>query len=89
MYLSQIDKIPMSIERQEKMLKEEINNILMGIDDIKRNNGEKFTIKQLEKTRKSLENKLESLNNQEKKDDVITFEQLGIDKLFVDEAHRI
>ena len=79
----------MSIERQEKMLKEEIKNILMGIDDIKRNNGEKFTIKQLEKTRKSLENKLESLNNQEKKDDVITFEQLGIDKLFVDEAHRI
>ena len=86
---SQFEKIPMSIERQEKMLKEEINNILMGIDDIKRNNGEKFTIKQLEKTRKSLENKLESLNNQEKKDDVITFEQLGIDKLFVDEAHRI
>ena len=86
---SQFEKIPMSIERQEKMLKEEINNILMGIDDIKRNNGEKFTIKQLEKTRKSLENKLENLNNQEKKDDVITFEQLGIDKLFVDEAHRI
>ncbi len=86
---SQFEKIPMSIERQEKMLKEEIKNILMGIDDIKRNNGEKFTIKQLEKTRKSLENKLESLNNQEKKDDVITFEQLGIDKLFVDEAHRI
>ena len=86
---SQFEKIPMSIERQEKMLKEEIKNILMGIDDIKRNNGEKFTIKQLEKTRKSLENKLENLNNQEKKDDVITFEQLGIDKLFVDEAHRI
>lgn len=86
---SQFEKIPMSIERQEKMIKEEIKNILMGIDDIKRNNGEKFTIKQLEKTRKSLENKLESLNNQEKKDDVITFEQLGIDKLFVDEAHRI
>lgn len=79
----------MSIERQRAMLEEQIDNILNGIDEAKRNRGENFTIKQLEKTRKGLENRLEKLNNQEKKDDVITFEQLGIDKLFVDEAHRI
>ena len=77
----------MSIERQREMLEKEISDIMMGIDEVKRNRGENFTIKQLEKTRKGLENRLEKLNNQERKDDVITFEQLGVDKLFVDEAH--
>ncbi len=84
---SQFEKIPMSIERQREMLEKEISDIMMGIDEVKRNRGENFTIKQLEKTRKGLENRLEKLNNQERKDDVITFEQLGVDKLFVDEAH--
>jgi N12 class adenine-specific DNA methylase len=85
---SQFEKIPMSIERQTEMLEKQINDILNGIDEVKRNHGENFTIKQLEKTRKGLENKLEKLNNQTNKDDVITFEQLGVDKLFVDEAHN-
>ncbi len=85
---SQFEKIPMSIERQREMIGKQISDVLIGIDAVKRDNGENFTIKQLEKTRKGLENKLEKLNNQDKKDDVITFEELGIDKLFVDEAHN-
>ena len=85
---SQFEKIPMSIERQREILQKQIDDILIGINEIKMNRGENFTIKQLEKTRKGLENKLEKLNNQERKDDVITFEQLGIDKLFIDEAHN-
>ncbi len=85
---SQFEKIPMSIERQKEMLEKQISDILIGIDDVKRDNGENFTIKQLEKSRKELENKLEKLNNQDRKDDVITFEELGIDKLFIDEAHN-
>lgn len=85
---SQFEKIPMSIERQKEMLEKQINDVLNGIDEVKRNRGENFTIKQLEKTRKGLESKLEKLNNQDGKDDVVTFEQLGVDKLFVDEAHN-
>ena len=85
---SQFEKIPMSIERQREMLEKQINDILRGIDEVKRNRGENFTIKQLEKSRKALENRLEKLNDQNNKDDVITFEQLGVDKLFVDEAHN-
>ncbi len=85
---SQFEKIPMSIERQREMLEKQISDILVGIEFVKRDHGENFTIKQLEKTRKALENKLEKLNSQDRKDDVINFEQLGIDKLFIDEAHN-
>ncbi|MBP3800212.1 MAG: DEAD/DEAH box helicase family protein, partial [Bacilli bacterium] len=85
---SQFEKIPMSIERQREQLEQQISDILKGIDMAKRERGENFTIKQLEKSRRILENKLEKLNTQDRKDDVITFEELGIDKLFVDEAHN-
>lgn len=85
---SQFEKIPMSIERQRKQLEQQISDILKGIDMAKRERGENFTIKQLEKSRRILENKLEKLNTQDRKDDVVTFEELGIDKLFVDEAHN-
>lgn len=78
----------MSIERQQQLIDIQISAILTAIDEAKRNNAENFTIKQMEKTRKSLENKLEKLNSQERKDDVINFEQLGVDKMFVDEAHN-
>ena len=85
---SQFERIPMSIERQRELLQNQINDIINSIDDEKRNNeGNGYTIKQLEITRKKLETKLEKLNNQSRKDDVITFEELGVDKLFVDEAH--
>ena len=86
---SQFEKIPMSIERQRYILEEQINSILASIDDAKRDKAENFTIKQMEKTRRGLEDKLKKLNDQTRKDDVVTFEQLGVDKLFVDEAHRI
>ena len=84
---SQFEKIPMSIERQRYILEEQINSILASIDDAKRDKAENFTIKQMEKTRRGLEDKLKKLNDQTRKDDVVTFEQLGVDKLFVDEAH--
>lgn len=84
---SQFEKIPLSPERQKTFLQEQINQILDGIEDAKSQNGERYTIKQLEKTRKSLEAKMAKLNDQTRKDDVITFEELGVDKLFVDEAH--
>ena len=84
---SQFEKIPLSPERQKAFLQEQINQILDGIEDAKSQNGERYTIKQLEKTRKSLEAKMAKLNDQTRKDDVITFEELGVDKLFVDEAH--
>ena len=73
---SQFEKIPMSLERQKALLEGQISEILQGIDEIKRDKGEKFTIKQLEKSRKRLEEKLEKLNKQDRKDDVVTFEQL-------------
>lgn len=78
----------MSIERQRQLIENQIFDILTGIDEAKRSKAENFTIKQMEKTRKALESKLEKLNSQERKDDVINFEQLGVDKLFVDEAHN-
>ena len=85
---SQFERIPMSLDRQKDIIEKQISEIILGITQLKENNGEKFTIKQLEKSKKMLEEKLNKLNNQAKKDDVITFEELGCDKLFVDEAHN-
>ena len=85
---SQFEKVPMSVERQRILIQNQISAIIDSIEDAKNERAESFTIKQLEKTRKGLENKLEKLNDQRKKDDVVTFEQLGVDKLFVDEAHN-
>jgi N12 class adenine-specific DNA methylase len=84
---SQFEKIPMSIERQEKMLQMQIDEVMEGIDELKRNNGEKFTVKQMVRVQKSLEVRLAKLTDQSRKDDVVTFEELGIDRLFIDEAH--
>ncbi len=84
---SQFEKIPISIERQRKMLQDQIEEITLGVAQIKYDRGEKITVKQLEKTKKSLQTKLDKLNDQSRKDDVITFEELGVDRLFVDEAH--
>ncbi len=84
---SQFEKIPISQERQERLLREQIDEIAAGIEEMKRENGERFTIKRMEATRKSLEARLEKLKADEKKDDVVTFEELGVDRLFVDEAH--
>ena len=78
----------MSIERQIALLEEQISDITKGIASEKNNRGENYTIKQMEKTRKSLETRLEKLHKEERKDDVVTFEELGVDKLFVDEAHN-
>lgn len=85
---SQFEKIPMSAERQKILIENQITGILNSIEIAKKNKAENFTIKQMEKTRKGLEARLEKLNEQKRKDDVITFEQLGIDKMFVDEAHN-
>ena len=85
---SQFEKIPVSYERQERLLREQINDITEGIEELKDSNAERFTIKQLEKTKKSLETRLEKLRATDRKDDVVTFEQLGVDRLFVDEAHN-
>ena len=85
---SQFEKIPVSIERQQFMLQKQIDEITDGITQVKANRGERFTIKQLEKTKKSLQVKLDKLNDQSRKDDVVTFEELGVDRLFVDEAHN-
>ena len=84
---SQFEKIPISQERQERLLREQIDEIAAGIEEMERENGERFTIKRMEATRKSLETRLEKLKADEKKDDVVTFEELGVDRLFVDEAH--
>ena len=84
---SQFEKIPISQERQERLLREQIDEIAAGIKEMERENGERFTIKRMEATRKSLEARLEKLKADEKKDDVVTFEELGVDRLFVDEAH--
>lgn len=84
---SQFEKIPMSAERQEAMLQRQIDELIEGIDEVKRNKGEKFTIKQMEKMKKNLEVRLQKLTDQSRKDDVVTFEELGIDRLFIDEAH--
>ena len=84
---SQFEKIPMSVERQVMLLEQEKDEIIAGIRELKENHGEKFSIKQLEKSKKSIETKLAKLNDQTRKDDVVTFEELGIDRLFVDESH--
>ena len=85
---SQFERIPMSYERQQVLIDNQIRTIINGIEEAKRNNAENFTIKQMEKTRRGLENKLEKLKADHRKDNVINFEQLGIDKMFVDEAHN-
>lgn len=85
---SMFEKIPMSVERQKQQIENEIETITRGIADIKANNGENFTIKQMERTKKSLKNRLDKLNDDSRKDDVITFEELGVDRIFVDEAHH-
>ncbi len=84
---SQFEKIPMSIERQRAILEQQLEELTDGIADLKRNRGENFSIKQLEKSRKAVKQKLEKLNDQSRKDDVVTFEELGVDRLFVDESH--
>ena len=84
---SQFEKIPLSFERQERIIQEQIDEIQSGIAELKHSSGEKFTIKQMEKSRKQLEMKLEKLRATERKDDVVTFEELGVDRLFVDESH--
>lgn len=84
---SQFEKIPMSVERQRIILEQQIDEITDGIRELKENRGENFSIKQLEKSRKSLKVKLQKLNDQSRKDDVVTFEELGVDRLFIDESH--
>ena len=84
---SQLEKIPISIERQRAVLQQQLDDIIGGIADIKRNRGDRFSVKQLEKTKRSLQTKLQKLNDQSRKDDVVTFEELGVDRLFIDESH--
>ena len=84
---SQFEKIPMSVERQQAILERQIEEILAGIEQAKAQKAERYTVKQMERTRKSLETRLAKLNDQSRKDDVVTFEQLGIDRLFIDESH--
>ena len=84
---SQFEKIPMSFERQRAILERELNEIVDGIAELKRNRGENFSVKQLQKSKKSIETKLKKLNDQSRKDDVVTFEELGVDRLFIDESH--
>ena len=85
---SQFERIPISRERQERLLYDQIDEITEGIAEVQTSGGERFTVKQLERTRKSLEARLEKLQAEGRKDDVVTFEQLGVDRLFVDEAHN-
>ena len=84
---SQFEKIPMSIQRQRYMLEQEMDEILDGIRELKENRGDRFSVKQLERSKKAVQAKLEKLNDQSRKDDVVTFEELGVDRLFIDEAH--
>ena len=84
---SQFEKIPVSVERQRYLLEQQRSEVLNGIAELKANHGERFSIKQMERTKKSIDAKLAKLNDQSRKDDVVTFEELGIDRLFVDEAH--
>ena len=84
---SQFEKIPVSVERQQKILEKQIEDIIQGITEAKNSRAEHFTVKQMEKTKKNLELKLAKLNDQSRKDDVITFEELGVDRMFVDESH--
>ena len=84
---SQFEKIPVSIQRQRAILEQQMDEIILGIQETKNAHAENFTIKQMEKTRKGLQNKLDKLNDQSRKDDVVTFEELGVDRLFIDESH--
>ena len=84
---SQFEKIPMSVERQRAILEQQIDEIMMGIREAKEANAERFTIKQMEKTKKGLQAKIDKLNDQSRKDDVVTFEELGVDRIFIDESH--
>ena len=84
---SQFEKIPVSVERQRKLIEDQIESITLGIQELRRNNGEGYSIKQMEKTKKGLQARLDKLLGADRKDDVITFEQLGVDRLFVDESH--
>ena len=84
---SQFEKIPMSVERQRYILEQQMDEIIGGISELKSQNGDRFSIKQLERTKKSIKEKLKSLNDQSRKDDLVTFEELGIDRIFIDEAH--
>ena len=84
---SQFEKIPMSVERQRAILGQQIDEIMMGISEAKREKAENFTIKQMEKTKKGLQAKIDKLNDQSRKDDVVTFEELGVDRIFIDESH--
>ena len=84
---SQFEKIPMSVERQRAILEQQIDEVMMGIREAKGANAERFTIKQMEKTKKGLQAKIDKLNDQSRKDDVVTFEELGVDRIFIDESH--
>ena len=84
---SQFEKIPMSVERQRAILEQQVDEIMMGISEAKREKAENFTIKQMEKTKKGLQAKIDKLNDQSRKDDVVTFEELGVDRIFIDESH--
>ena len=84
---SQFEKIPMSIERQRAILEQQLDEVTEGITELKKNRGDNFSVKQLERTKKSVKQKLDKLNDQSKKDDVVTFEELGVDRLFIDESH--
>lgn len=84
---SQFEKIPISVERQAAILQQQIDEIMFGIEEAKSARAERYTVKQLERTRKSLEARLERLNDQSRKDDLVTFEELGVDRIFVDESH--
>ena len=84
---SQFEKIPMSVERQRAILEQQIDEIMMGISEAKREKAENFTIKQMEKTKKGLQAKIDKLNDQSRKDDVVAFEELGVDRIFIDESH--
>lgn len=84
---SQFEKVPMSIERQQAILQRQLDEIIEGISELKYKRGQNFTVKQLEKAKKSIQAKLDKLNDQSRKDDIVTFEELGVDRLFIDEAH--
>lgn len=84
---SQFEKIPMSVERQRYILEQQMDEVIHGLSELKAQNGERFSIKQLERTKKSIKEKLDKLNDQSRKDDVVTFEELGVDRIFIDEAH--
>ena len=86
--IASLEKIPLSQERQAATIERQIDEIELAIEQAKKDNGERYTIKQMEKSRKALQVRLDKLNDQSRKDNVVTFEQLGVDRLFVDESHN-